>query len=51
MDEGPGDLEGQFRKWHNIYGQIASDMGLEAVEPRSSSGAIRGLPGAHGPGS
>jgi hypothetical protein len=44
------DLEGQFRKWHDMYGQIAADMGLEAVEPRSSSGAIRGLPGAQGPG-
>ena len=44
------DLEGQFRKWHNYYGQIAADMGLEAMEPRSSSGVIRGLPGAQGPG-
>lgn len=50
MTKALGDLEGQFRKWHNTYGQIASDMGLEAVEPRSSSGAIRGLPGAQGPG-
>lgn len=45
-----GDLEGQFRKWHNLYGQIAADMGLEFTSPRSASGVIRGLPGAQGPG-
>ncbi len=45
-----GDLEGQFRRWHDIYGQIIADMGLEVAEPRSASGTIRGLPGAQGPG-
>lgn len=50
MTKALNDLEGQFRKWHNIYGQIADDMGLEVEASRSSSGVIRGLPGAQGPG-
>lgn len=50
MSKAFSELEGQFRKWHNTYGQIAADMGLEAAEPRSSSGVIRGLPGVQGPG-
>ena len=45
-----GDLEGRFRRWHEIYGRIIADMGLEVAEPRSASGTIRGLPGAQGPG-
>jgi len=50
MMKAMGDLEGQFRRWRDIYGQIIADMGLEVAEPRSASGAIRGLPGAQGPG-
>lgn len=44
------DLEGQFRKWNETYGRIATDMGLEIEQSRSASGVIRGLPGAQGPG-
>lgn len=50
MMKAMGDLEGQFRRWRDTYGQIIADMGLEVAEPRSASGAIRGLPGAQGPG-
>ena len=44
------DLEGQFRKWQDYYGQIGADMNMPDLEQRMAPGKIRGLPGAQNPG-
>lgn len=44
------DLEGQFRRWSQLYGQIGADMNMPDLEQLSVPGRIRGLPGAQNPG-
>jgi hypothetical protein len=44
------ELDGQFRKWGQFYGQIGADMNIPDLEQRVAPGKIRGLPGAQNPG-
>ena len=44
------DLEGRFRKWNQLYGQIGADMNMPDLAQQLNQTRVRGLPGAQGPG-